>query len=121
MTEALYSNIQKEIKMVKSVSVGLICIFLLASNALAGLYSYQHRSDSGTVVVATTIKEKGIYNLIISAQFLRKPNDQKVFKSDAYSKLIDRLLVEWRGIAIQKVLEAKELTVYDTKNSDKTI
>jgi hypothetical protein len=47
---------------------------------------------------------------------LRKPHDKKIYKSDGYEDLMDRLLVEWRGIALQKILESKEIEVTDLKN-----
>lgn len=110
--------------MVRSVSIVLIVIFLLSSNVFAGLgsfYSYQYSRETGTVVAAITIKEKGIYNLVISVQFLKKPYDKKIYKSDAYEHLIDMLLVKWRGLAIQKILEAKEVDVADLAELKKSV
>ena len=52
-----------------------------------------------------------------------KPQEKKIYKSDEYKQLIDRLQVEWRGIALQKALESKELKISDLiklKNSIET-
>ena len=84
---------------------------LITSNSYAGFYSSSYSRESGSIVAAVQIKDEGIYNLIISANFLRKPQDKKIYKSDAYEKLMDMLQVEWRGIAFQKALESKELKI----------
>jgi hypothetical protein len=103
--------------MVRNFSIALVLIVLFATSALAeigkGIYSSRLSRETGSVIAAVEIKEKGIYNLIISAQFLRKPQDKKIYKSDEYEHLMDRLMVEWQGIALQKVLESKELTIND--------
>ena len=103
--------------MVRTSVIALVLIALFSTNAIAGLgsgiYSSHFSKEKGTVIAAVEIKEKGIYNLIISAQFLRKPQDKKIYKSDEYEHLMDRLMVEWQGIALQKVLESKELTIND--------
>ena len=110
--------------MVRKSILVVAVIFLLSSNALAGLgslYSSQYSHEQGTVIGAVEIEGKGIYNLIVSAYFLRRPQDKKVFKSDAYEKFIDRLMVEWRGVALQKVLEAKTLKISDLASLKKVI
>ncbi len=118
-------SITEEIKMFRTSTIVLILIVLFASNALAGLgsdiYSSRYSRDTGTVVAAVEIKNKGIFNLIISAQFLRKHQDKKIYKSDEYEQLLDRLQVEWRGIALQKVLESKELSLADFAGLKNTI
>ena len=101
--------------MLRSIKIAIILIILFSSNADAGLgsslYSSRYGRETGTVVAAVQIKDKGLYNLVISAQFLRRPQDTKVFKSDEYNQLIDRLMVEWHGVALQKVLKSNELTI----------
>lgn len=109
--------------MIRTFLIGLILFFVLPSNSVAGFYSSQYTRESGTVVASVQIKDKGIYNLIISAKFLRRPQDKKIYKSDVYERFLDRLEVEWRGVALQKVLESKELSVSDLndlKNSIQT-
>ena len=59
------------------------------------------------------IKDKGLYNLVVTIQFLRKPQDSKIYKSDEYEKLVDRLLVESRGITLQRILEQKNMALSD--------
>jgi hypothetical protein len=108
--------------MIRNLCVALTVILLITSNSYAGFYSSYSR-ESGSIVAAVEIKDHGIYNLIISANPLSKPQDKKIYKSDAYEELMDRLRAEWRGIALQKVLESKELRIADhvhLKNSIQT-
>lgn len=110
--------------MVRTSIVVLILSFLLATNALAGLGSsfYSSGYDGGGVVVtAVDIKDKGIYNLVISVNFLRKPKQGKIYKSDEYEDLIEILMIESRGIILQKVLESKELQITDFLNLKNSI
>ena len=58
---------------------------------------------------------------MVTVQFLRKPQDSKIYKSDEYEKLVDRLLIESRGIALQKILERKELALSDFSELKKGI
>jgi bifunctional pyridoxal-dependent enzyme with beta-cystathionase and maltose regulon repressor activities len=91
-------------------------LLLASSTAVAGLSSSLYSSaygEEGVVVTAVDIKDQGLYNLVISIQFLRRPRDSKIYKSDEYEKLIDRLTVESRGIILQKVLETRELKLTD--------
>lgn len=101
--------------MVKKLSIALFALILFSSNALAGFYFSDsgYSREAGTVVAAVEIKDKGIYNLVVTIQFLRKPQDTKIYKSDEYEKLVDRLLVESRGITLQTILEQKDLSVSD--------
>ena len=109
--------------MVKKLSVALFALVLFSSNALAGFYSSSsgYGREAGTVVAAVEIKDKGIYNLVVTIQFLRKPRDTKVYKSDEYEKLVDRLLVASRGITLQRILEQKDLSVSDFATLKKSI
>ncbi len=57
--------------MARSFRIALIIILVFASNAFAGFgssYSSPYSSDS--VVAPIQIKDKGIYNLVVSIQFL---------------------------------------------------
>jgi len=102
--------------MIRPFQISLFLFFLLSSNAFGSFYSSQYSRDSSNIVASVQIKDKGIYNLIISVNFLRRPRDQKIYKSDEYVELLDRLQVEWQGIALQKVLESKEIQVTDLIN-----
>lgn len=109
--------------MIRTSCIMLILLLLLPLNTFAGFYSNQYSRESGTIVASVQIKDKGIYNLIITANFLKRPQDKKIYKSDKYEHLLDRLQVEWRGLALQKVLESKELSItdfVDLKNSIQT-
>ena len=109
--------------MVKKISIALFALLLLSSNAFAGFYSSSpgYSRESGTVVAAVEINDKGLYNLVVTIQFLRKPQDTKVYKSDEYEKLVDRLLVESRGIILQRILELRNLSVSDFAALKKSI
>ena len=107
--------------MVKKFSLATAILLFLASSSFAGFYSSQYDTQSSSVVSAIQIKDKGIYNLVVSANFLRKPQDKKIYNSDEYDELMDRLSVEWRGIATQKILEAQELSVSELINLKNSI
>ncbi len=99
--------------MMRSLSIILLLVLLFATNALAGFSSYNSPYSSDSVIAPIQIKDKGIYNLVISIQFLNEPYDQKIYKSEAYEKLIRRLKVEWSGIALYQILNAKEQSIND--------
>lgn len=99
--------------MTRILTIVSLIFFLCAGNGYAGLYSSGYNREGGTVIAAVQIKEKGIYNLIVNIQFLHRPQKGKIYSSDEYEKLIDRLLVESRGIALHKILENTELALGD--------
>ena len=99
--------------MVRKLIVAFVLLILCSSTAVAGFYSSGYSREAGTVIAAVQIKDKGIYNLVVTLQFLRKPQKSKIYKSDAYEKLIDNLLIRSRGIALQKILDRKELVLND--------
>ena len=108
--------------MIRKASLVLSIIILMSLNASAGsLYSSQYSRDQGTIVGAVEIEGKGIYNLVISVNFLRRPQDMKIFKSKEYDRLIDRLSVEWRGVALQRVLETEKMKITDLAPLKKAI
>ena len=47
-----------------------------------------------------------IYNLVVSIQFLNKPYDKWEYSFDIYEALINRISVEWHGVALTKILES---------------
>lgn len=100
--------------MIRSLSIALLIVLLLASGALAGGFSsYNSHYSNDSVVAPIQIKDKGIYNLVISIQFLNEPYDRKMYKSEAYEKFIRRLKVEWSGVALLHVLKANEQGIND--------
>ena len=107
--------------MTRKFYVVVILLLFLTPKSFAGFYSSSYSRESGRIAVAVQIKDEGIFNLIISANFLRKPQGKKIYKSDEYEHLMDRLQVEWRGIALHKVLESKELRISDLINLKKSI
>lgn len=97
----------------KIFSIALLAVTIMASNALAGFSSYDNPYRSDSVIAPIQIKDRGVYNLVISIQFLNEPYDQKNYKTDAYGDFIKRLNVEWSGVVLQQVLAAKELDIND--------
>lgn len=91
----------------------MFILLLLAPEVYAGFSSYSGPSSSDTVAVPVQITNKGIYNLIISIQFLNEPYDQKIYNSDTYGKFINRLQVEWSNVALSQVLKSKEQNIND--------
>jgi|MudIll2142460700_1097286.scaffolds.fasta_scaffold113139_2 outer membrane protease len=106
----------KEVSMNRIFSITLLALLLFASNALAGFSSYSDISSSDSVIAPIQIKNKGIYNLVVSIHFLNAPTEDKVYKSDPYDKFMRRLKVEWSGVAIIQILKAKEQGINDLAN-----
>jgi len=100
----------------RSISIAFLMVLLFTSNALAGFSSYSDISSSDSVIAPIQIKNRGMYNLVISIHFLNAPTEDKVYKSDPYEKFMRRLKVEWTGVAILQILNAKEQTVNDLAN-----
>ncbi len=100
----------------RSISIAILMVALVASNAFAGFSSYSDSNNRDTVIAPIQIKNKGIYNLVVSIQFLNAPTEEKVYKSDPYEKFMKRLQVEWSGVAILQILKAKEQNVNDLAN-----
>jgi len=92
----------------------LLSIFLLmvSSQIFAGSF-YSSPSIGGSLATSVTIENKGIYNLVISVQFLTEPFDKTPFTSNKYEEMIQRLNVEWRGEVLKTVLESSEYKVSD--------
>lgn len=91
-------------------------VLLVASNVLAGFSSYSDISSSDSVIAPIQIKNRGIYNLVVSIHFLNAPTEDKVYKSDPYEKFMRRLKVEWSRAAIVQILKAKEQSIDDLAN-----
>lgn len=118
-----YFHITKEANMIRKLLIVSFFIILSSSSAGASIYSsdYNNSKEEGRIIAAVQIKGKGIYNLIVTIQFLRKAQDSKAYKSDEYDKFMDRLVLESRGIALRKILERKELSVSDFNELKKSI
>jgi len=97
-------------------SITFLIVFLFTSNVLAGFSSYSDISSSDSVIAPIQIKNKGIYNLVVSIHFLNAPTEDKVYKSDPYEKFMRRLKVEWSGVALLQILKAKEQSINDLAN-----
>lgn len=99
--------------MLRSFIISLLLVLFITSNAFAGFSSYSSPYSSDSVIAPIRIKDKGLYNLVISIQFLNEPYDRKTYKSDAYENFIRRLKVEWSGVALLQVLQAEEQSIND--------
>jgi len=92
----------------------IVFVVLSTSNAFAeGWSKYEAPYSKDNAIAPVQIKDKGIYNLVVSIQFLNTPYDEKTYKSDAYERFIKRLKVDWSGVAILQILKAKEMSVTD--------
>lgn len=107
------SRYKKEIKMKRIPIILIAVLFLYVPKSFAGLYSSGYSHEEGTVIAAVQIKEKGLYNLVATIQFLHRPQNKKIYSSNEYEKLIDRLLVESRGLSLQLILENNDLSLSD--------
>jgi hypothetical protein len=96
----------------KHLFIAAILLLLISSTAQASFYSSTYNS-ANTAIAAVEIEGKGLYNLVVSVQFLRKPYDKGEYTSDEYEELINRLSVEWRGVALKRVLSANRYKITD--------
>ena len=90
--------------MLKIRFFALILLLLSVSSAHAG-FSYKSYDSGSSIVAAVDITGKGIYNLVVSVKFSREPFDKNPYTSDSYEALINRLSIEWRGVALKTILE----------------
>lgn len=89
-----------------NLRVILVAIVFWASiPSFAGFSSYESFSSNGGVVAPIFINEQGLFNLVVSVQFVREPYEKGSYQSDEYHTFISRLSVEWQGLAIQKILD----------------
>ena len=87
-------------------------IFLISSSSFAGGFgSYKSPYSSDSVIAPIQIKDKGLFNLVFSIQFLNQPYEKKPYETDAYQNFVRRLKVEWSGVALLQVLETKEQSI----------
>ena len=98
----------------------LAIFYLLSTSAYGGSFKTSYASRT-SVVATVEIENEGVYNLIASIQFLRKPYDSKIYKSDEYDDLIDRLSVEWRGVALNIILQSNKYKVSDLSALEENI
>jgi hypothetical protein len=88
-------------------------VLLSVSNAYAGFGSYDNPYSTDSVIAPIQIKGEGLFNLVISIQFLNEPYEKKPYESDEYKKFIKRLNIEWSGVALSQALQAKEQNIND--------
>ena len=107
--------------MIKSSLIATILILVASTNAFGGSFYSSSYDSRGTVVASVEIEDKGIYNLVVSIQFLNKPYDKREYESDSYEELINRLSIEWRGVALKKILESNKYKVSDLKTLEASV
>ena len=92
--------------MYRIYTIASIFILLTSTISLAGgYYDSPYRSDN--VIAPIHIEEEGIYNLVISIQFLNEPYEEKPYETDNYRKYIQRMSVEWSNAALDAALNSK--------------
>jgi len=84
----------------------------MAWQTSAGSY-YSSGSLGGAITASVSIEDKGIYNLVISVEFLSEPFDKAPFTSDNYEEMLKRLNVEWRGVVLKQVLQSSNYKMSD--------
>jgi hypothetical protein len=82
---------------------------ILSPLSHAGLSSYSSSPSNGGVIAPILIDDQGMYNLAISVEFMREPYDRGQYDSDEYRSLILRLSTQWKGVAVQKVLDSPSI------------
>ena len=92
----------------------------MSSSAFAGL-GYKSRSSSSGIAVPIKLNNDEIYNLVVNVEFLSEPYDSKPYDSDEYEKLIERLEVEWSGIAIQVILDSPSIEMAELSQAKKKL
>ncbi|USF86390.1 hypothetical protein [Candidatus Endoriftia persephonae] len=97
----------------KYLCILLLMVLLSVSNAYAGFGSYDNPYSTDSVIAPIQIKGEGLFNLVISIQFLNEPYEKKPYESDEYKKFIKRLNIEWSGVALSQALQAKEQNIND--------
>ena len=80
----------------------LVFLFL-SSGAIAG-FDYHPMPGSTSVVAPVWVEGEGLFNLVVSLDFLGRPADTKVYGSDSYTQLISHLSVRWRSLALDEIL-----------------
>lgn len=97
-----------------------ILLLIFSTSTFASIYSSSY-GTRGNVVASVEIEGKGIYNLIVSIQFLNQPYDKRNYTSDEYEELIKRLSVEWRGVALKTILETNTYKITDLPKLKATV
>jgi len=87
-------------------------LLMMAWQTLAGSY-YSSASLGGAITTSVSIEDKGIYNLVISVEFLTAPFDKAPFTSDNYEEMLKRLNVQWRGVVLKQVLQSSSYKMSD--------
>ena len=91
----------------RTIFATTLVFLLMSSGAVAGFGSgsdYYAISGSNSVAAPVWVEGEGLFNLVVSLDFLGRPEDTKLYKSDSYSQLINHLSVKWRSIALDKIL-----------------
>ncbi len=96
----------------KTFFLSTLVLVFMSSSAIAGFGSksdYYPRAGSNSVVASVQVEGEGIFNLVVSLEFLGRPGPAKLYGSDSYGQLISHLSVKWRSIALDKILAANTI------------
>ena len=87
-------------------SLVVIILYLSVSISAYGSFYSPSYDTAGSIAATIEIEGKGVFNLVVSVQFLRNPYDRGESDSDEYEELINRLSVEWKSAALRRILES---------------
>ncbi|WP_028578721.1 hypothetical protein [Desulfogranum japonicum] len=95
----------------KSILLVLTVVCLITAEQ--GWASVRSPISRDSVTAPVVIQNQGLYNLVIGIQFLDAPSGAMVYHSEEYEDLMQRLKVEWAGLASGMVLQSKEHSISD--------
>ena len=98
--------------MVKFKLVLVLILISLIPSAFAGGF-YSSPSNRGHIATSVSIENKGIFNLVVSIEFLKEPLDKAPFTSDNYEEMMKRLNVEWSGVVSKRILTSNNYKMSD--------
>ena len=92
--------------------LAVILLMLASISANAG-FSYKSYDTGNSVIVAVEIADKGIYNMVISANFSNEPYERKPYTTDKYKYFMRHITTEWRGAVLNAVLTNNQYDITD--------
>ena len=96
-----------------NIKIWTFFVLLVTAQFAYGGSFYSAPSSGGSIATSVSIEDKGIYNLVVSVQFLNEPFDKAPYTSEDYEEMINRLNVMWRGVVLKRVLGQSNYKVSD--------
>ncbi|UZE97310.1 hypothetical protein [Alkalimarinus alittae] len=96
-----------------NIKIWTFFVLLVTAQLTYGGSFYSAPSSGGSIATSVSIEDKGIYNLVVSVQFLNEPFDKAPYTSEDYEEMINRLNVMWRGVVLKRVLGQSNYKVSD--------